>query len=63
MKLGFPDSIVSGCIILKILNQFIRGWFTEGSKCSEILNLEQSGDTFRDLSFIVTHSMEVRATW
>ena len=62
MELCFLDSVVPGSVFLEILDQFIGGRFTECSECAEVLHLNQSGYTFRDFPFIVTDSMEVRAS-
>ena len=62
MKLSLLDAFITGGILLKIFDEFIGCRLTECPDAPEVKYLDKSGYTFRDLSFIVTDSMEVRAS-
>ena len=61
MELRFLNPVVPGGVFHEVTDQFIRGGFTECSQCAKVFHLKQSCRSFRDFSFIVTDSMEVRA--
>lgn len=61
MELCFLNPVVPGGVFHEVTDQFIRGGLTECPECPEVFYLKQSCRAFRDLTFIVTDGVEVRA--
>ena len=62
MELGLSDLAVGGTVFFKIAGQFLRGGASCQTDCPEVTHLDEPGKPFLYLVFVVTHSVEVRAS-
>ena len=62
MELGLPDAAVGRTVFSEVAGKLFRGGFTCQTDRPEVPHLDEPGKPFRYLMFVVTHSMEVRAS-